>query len=83
MVVFDNVNTDAFVLHYRALIQANNDAHTLGASSTGMYAYRVWLWRVPIVLIVDTQAGWNNENPWIKENCFEVAFDEPCYTLAD
>ena len=77
--MFDNVNGDNFVLNFRAMIQANNDFHVLGTGATGMYSYRVWLWRVPIVLTVDTQAEWNSENPWIKENCYEVAFEEPCY----
>ena len=83
MVVFGNVNSSDFILNYHALIQANDDMHILGQSSTGMYAYRVWLWRVPIVLTVDSQAAWDRENPWISENCFEVNFEEPCYTLAD
>jgi len=83
MVVFDNVNSSDFILNYRALTQANNDMHVLRQSSTGMYAYKVWLWRVPIVLTVDSQAAWDRENPWVSENCYEVSFDEPCYTLAD
>ena len=61
------------------MIQANNDFHVLGTSATGMYSYCVWLWRAPIVLTVDTEAEWNSENLWIKENCYEVAFEEPCY----
>ena len=61
------------------MIQANNDFHVLGTSATGMYSYCVWLWRAPIVLTVDTEAEWNSENPRIKDNCYEVAFEEPCY----
>ena len=80
MIVFDHVNNLDFMLNWRALMQANNDMRILGDSSTGMYAYHVWLWKVPIVLTVDTQAVWDSENSWVKENCFEVVFDEPCYT---
>jgi len=46
---------------------------------TGMYAYRIWLWGVPIVLTVDLQAKWNSDDGWIRENCYEVVFTEPCY----
>ena len=77
MVVFDNMNSGELTLNYRALIQANNDRHVLGHSSTGMYAYRVWLWRVPNVLTVDAQGPWDSGHPWIRENCYEVSFDEP------
>ena len=52
-IVFDNVNDMKFVLDFRALFQANNDVHNLGESMTGMYAYELWLWRVPIVCTVD------------------------------
>ena len=31
------------------------------------------------VLTVDAEAEWNSENPRIKDNCYEVAFEEPCY----
>ena len=44
-----------------------------------MYAYRVWLWGVPIVMTVDLQAKWNSDDGWIRENCLEVVFTEPCY----
>jgi hypothetical protein len=79
MIIFDNVNDDSFVLNWRAMMQANNDVHVLGSSATGMYAYRIWLWGVPIVLTVDLQAKWNSDDGWIRENCYEVVFTEPCY----
>ena len=80
MIVFDNVNDMDFVMKFRALLQANNDVHVLGSSATGMYSYWVWLWKVPVVLTVDTQAAWDSNNKWVKENCWEVTFAEPCYT---
>ena len=41
----------------------------------------LWLWKVPVVLTVDTQAAWDSNNKWVKENCLEVTFAEPCYTV--
>lgn len=74
-IVFDNVNDAKFILDYRAMFQANNDIHTLGDSKTGMYAYDVWLFQVPIVVTVDMSARWDSEEQWIKENCFEVLLE--------
>jgi hypothetical protein len=68
-----------FVLNYRALLQANNDIHVLGESKTGMYAYEVWIWRVPIVITVDMSASWDSEEPWVKENCYELVLRGPCW----
>ena len=71
-IIFDNVNDMSFVLESRALFQANVDFHTLGESKTGMYSYKVWLWRIPLVVTIDDSAEWNSEEPWVKENMFEV-----------
>ena len=79
LIIFDNVNDMSFVLDNRALMQANNDVHTLGESRTGVYSYKVWLWRVPIVITVDLSARWNSDEPWIKANCFPVFLHGPCY----
>lgn len=78
-IVFDNVNNMDFVLAHRAMIQANNDIHLLGESQTGIYAYSVWLFMVPIVITVDTSAKWRSHEPWIRENCIEICLDGPCY----
>ncbi len=43
--------------------------------------YRVWLWKVPIVLTVDTQAAWDPENEWVAQNCADVVLSEPCYSF--
>ena len=63
----------------RALFQANNDMHTLGDSKTGIYAYQVWLYKVPIVVTVDLSAYWEPSEPWIKANCFDLFLPGPCY----
>lgn len=81
-IVFDNVNDMKFVLNYRALFQANNDIHTLGESKTGCYAYDVWLWKVPIVVTVDLSANWNLLEPWVRDNCFDIFLDGPCWVNA-
>lgn len=78
-ILFDNVNDMQFVLDHRALVQSNNSVHTLGQSQTGMYAYRVWLFKVPIVMTVDDSAVWNSDEPWIHENMFELILHGPCY----
>ena len=77
--VFDNVNDMAFVLNYRALFQANNDIHTLGESKTGCYSYDVWIHRVPIVITVDLSANWCPDEPWIRDNCFDVFLTGPSW----
>ena len=69
----------SFVLNYRAMFQANNDIHTLGDSKTGLYAYEVWLWRVPIVLTVDMSAEWDQAEPWISANSRHVFLHGPSW----
>ena len=68
-----------FILDHRATVQANNDIHVLGESKTGMYSYPVWLYCVPIVVTIDLTAKWDREELWIKENCFHIYLDQPCY----
>ena len=79
--VFDNVNSMRFILDNRALFQSNNDddVHILGESKTGMYAYDVWLFRVPIVVAVDLSAVWDPDELWIKDNCFDVLLQGPSW----
>ena len=78
-IVFDNVNDMDFILNYRAMFQSNNDIHALGDSKTGMYAYEVYIWRVPIVITVDMSAKWDPNELWIKDNCFNVFLDGPSW----
>ena len=79
IIVLDNINDQKFVLDNRAVLQANNDIHTLAESKTGIYSYSVWLWRVPIVMTVDDRAKWNSEDRWVKENCLEVRLAGPSW----
>ena len=78
-IVFDNVNDQEFILSQRALLQANNDVHTLADSKTGIYAYDVWLYQVPIVVTVDMSARWDPHEDWIAANSVEVFLHGPCY----
>ena len=78
-IVFDNVNDMKFILDFRALFQANNDLHTLGESRTGCYVYDVWIYKVPIVVTVDMTATWDPQELWIRENCFDVFLQGPCW----
>ena len=57
-VVFDNVNNVRFALDYHALLQGSTDINSLGDSRTGIYAYDVWLYRVPLAVTVDLSAKW-------------------------
>ena len=78
-IVFDNVNDQAFILSQRALLQANNDVHTLADSKTGIYAYDVWLYQVPIVGTVVMSARWDPYEDWIAANSVEAFLHAPCY----
>ena len=73
------MNDMEFVLDHRALVQSNNSVHSLGQSQTAMYAYRVWLYKVLIIMTVDDSAVWNSDEPWIHENMFELILRGPCY----
>ena len=50
-----------------------------GESAGAMYAYQVWLWYVPLVvtMMIDESADWDSNEPWIRENIFEVALHGP------
>ena len=34
---------------------------------------------IPIVITVDLSAKWDPEEQWIKENCFDVLLEGPCW----
>ena len=78
-ILFDNVNDMSFVLDYRAMLQASNDIHRLGDSKTGCYSYDVWLWKVPIVVTVDTSANWDQQEPWIYANSKYIFLEGPSW----
>ena len=79
IIVFDNINSMEFVLDHRALFQSNYSIHTLEITQTGIYSYRVWLYRVPIVVTVDESVIWDSSEPWLSQNLVEILLAGPCY----
>ncbi|CAE7541988.1 unnamed protein product [Symbiodinium natans] len=55
--ILDNLVDWSLILQYRALLQANVDLHRLGESATGIYAYSVFLWAVPICITLDADVN--------------------------
>ena len=80
LVVFDNINDMQFIMGQRALVQSNDMVHTLGQSATGIYAYSVWLYKIPIVGTVDLSATWNSSDPWMRDNMVLIDLLGPCFT---
>ena len=76
-ILFDNVNGTSFALGYRAMCQANNDIRTLGDGKTGCYSYDARLWKVPIVVTVDTSANWGQQEPWIYAHSKYIFLEGP------
>ena len=60
----------SFILKYRALLQSNVDVHMLGESATGVYAYKVFLWAIPVCITfdVDVDPTLFNESEWLQAN---------------
>ena len=48
-------------------------------SKTGIYAYQVWLYKMPIVVTADLSAYREPSEPWVKANWFDVFLPGPCY----
>ena len=69
--ILDNLNSFQIVLDQRAVLQANNDVHKLGESTTGIYSYSVYLWAVPILLTLDLDVAASKEmaeSEWLRAN---------------
>ena len=93
--ILDNLVDWSFVLRHRALLQSNQDMHVLGESATGMYAYRVYLWAVPVCLTLDADVDMclYHSSDWLQANvlldvlpqgakCFEDG-ERPRIPMAD
>ena len=48
--LLDEVAGPTFVVNNKKLLQAHVDGAKLGQSSTQLFSYEVFLWRVPIML---------------------------------
>ena len=68
--ILDNLVEWSLILKHRALLQSNTDVHILGESTTGVYAYRVFLWAIPvcITLDADVQRAPFDSSEWLQAN---------------
>jgi hypothetical protein len=81
-ILLDEVSSLAFIVANKKLLQAHVDGAILGQSSTQLFSYAVFLWRVPIIL---TTNNWDmsglkeHEKDWIRANCVPVCVSEPVW----
>ena len=70
--ILDNLVDWSLILQYRALLQANVDLHRLGESATGIYAYSVFLWAVPICITLDADVNCAlfYASDWLQANVY-------------
>ncbi|CAE7542022.1 unnamed protein product [Symbiodinium natans] len=70
--ILDNLVDWSLILQYRALLQANVDLHRLGESATGIYAYSVFLWAVPICITLDADVNCAPfyASDWLQANVY-------------
>ena len=93
--ILDNLVDWSLVLKHRALLQSNLDMHTLGESATGVYAYKVYLWAVPVCMTLDIDVDMEpyHSSEWLRANvlldvlptgakCFEDG-ERPRIRMAD
>lgn len=69
--VLDNVNSTDFIMSHRGWLQSRNQVVKLGRSGTDCYSYDVYLWRLPIIITMDTDATFVL-TPWIEENAIII-----------
>ena len=81
-ILLDEVQDPSFIVKNKKLLQAHVDGAILGQSSTQMFTYEVFLWRVPIIL---TTNNWDLtglsevELDWVRSNCVAVHIAEQVY----
>ena len=76
--VLDNVNSSNFIMRWRHVLMGPPEPVQLGQSSTGMYAYNVFLGRKPVICSMDEDAMWERKK-WLDANCLVIWVDEKCY----
>ena len=77
--LLDEVSSPAFIVANKKLLQAHMDGAILGQSSTQLYSYEVWLWRIPIMLTTnnfDFSGYTAADKNWITTNCVDVYIGE-------
>ena len=66
--------SNAFITSNRKCLQAGEDICTIQQSVCNLYARRVWLWRVPVVVTMDSDANFSMQHSnWVQENCVHLA----------
>ena len=84
-VLLDEVAGPTFVVNNKKLLQAHVDGAKLGQSSTQLFSYEVFLWRVPIML---TTNNWcldeltEDQREWVASNCIAIHVGEPVFEEA-
>ena len=76
--VLDNVNSSEFIMRWRHVLMGPPEPVQLGQSSTGMYAYNVFLGRKPVVCSMDEDATWETKK-WLDANCEIVWVGDKCF----
>ncbi|CAJ1458955.1 unnamed protein product [Effrenium voratum] len=76
--VLDNVNSSEFIMRWRHVLMGPPEPVQLGQSSTGMYAYNVFLGRKPVICSMDEDATWETKK-WLDANCEIVWVGDKCF----
>ena len=81
-IVLDEVGGPDFIVHNKKLLQAHVDGAKLGQSATQLFAYEVFLWKIPLIL---TTNKWSYrhldaaDRDWIEANCVPVHITDPVW----
>ena len=81
-IVFDEGNAELAVKH-KQIFQSGLDPVQLGVSATGMHAYRVWLYAVPIIITTNEWPGKglrSDELEWLADNAIVVNVTAPMWS---
>lgn len=76
--VLDNVNSSDFIMRWRHVLMGPPEPVQLGQSSTGVYTYRVFLGRKPVICSMDEDAVWQSKR-WLEANCVVIWVADKCY----
>lgn len=74
-IVLDNVNNTNFIMEHRGWLQSRNMVVKFARSATDCYCYDMYLWKVPIIITMDTDATFTMTN-WIRHNSFLLDVEE-------
>ena len=80
--VLDEVMGPDFIVENKKLLQALVDGAKLGQSATQLFAYQIFLWRMPLII---TTTKWDYshldavDKDWIEANRVPVHISEPVW----